>query len=212
MQSCWALTYCSSRVHIAHLPTNHVPTNHLQEGPDDYSLPTTDSTHAPNEQAAKSKVQGLCPSHWQASQLGNTWLRSMPRHHSQALMDQVCSRRVPGLLIETILRIAHCAFVLIFCRPALHHVSNIRSLSTGCHLVMLCIGELQGQLGGLNVKCADAGFCTLDEVSPVLPADLAFLRTHQLPSQQAYLISEMRPDCASITRECRTKHLHDAVP
>lgn len=130
MQSCWALTYCSSRVHIAHLPTNHVPTNHLQEGPDDYSLPTTDSTHAPNEQAAKSKVQGLCPSHWQASQLGNTWLRSMPRHHSQALMDQVCSRRVPGLLIETILRI--CSDILqTSTSPCLQHTVIVNRLSPG---------------------------------------------------------------------------------
>ena len=36
------------------------------------------------------------------------------------------------------------------------------------HLIVLCIGELQRQLGGLYVKGADTGLSPLQQIWPVL--------------------------------------------
>ena len=47
---------------------------------------------------------------------------------------------------------------------------------TSPHLVILGVGELQGQLGGLNVKCADAGLSTLQQVCPLLQRHLSPLQ------------------------------------
>lgn len=44
------------------------------------------------------------------------------------------------------------------------------------YLIVLCVGELQGQLGGLNVKGTNSGLCSLKQICPVLKCHMPFLQ------------------------------------
>ena len=64
---------------------------------------------------------------------------------------------------------------------------------------MLCIWELQWELGGLNVKGANPWLSSLNEVGPVLQADLALL--HKI-SSGAGIMPKMHQQCI-ISARCR---------
>ena len=51
-------------------------------------------------------------------------------------------------------------------------------------LIILCIWELQGQLGRLNVESADAGLCSCKQVWPMLQNHVPslFIKTYKLLS------------------------------
>jgi hypothetical protein len=48
------------------------------------------------------------------------------------------------------------------------HEQPEKGSTASFHLIILCIGELQRQLGGLYVKGADTGLSPLQQIWPVL--------------------------------------------
>ena len=61
-------------------------------------------------------------------------------------------------------------------RLVLEGVLRSRVCCTSPYLVELGVGKLQGQLGGLYVKRADAGLSTLQQVCPLLQRHLPSLQ------------------------------------